>query len=390
VRVQATLFFGLLPLAVVLFGRMSPSAPIVNLLVVPIFSLVTVPAALTGMALDGLFSQPGDMALRIAARSIGVVNRLIGLDLWQGAARLVVPGTGSLMVAILATAWAVLPAGCPGRGASLPAVLALLFWQPGGVATGCFQLTMLDVGQGLAVLVETERSALLYDAGPGWPGGGDLVESVLLPVLRQRGIAALDVTVISHADLDHVGGLTALAAAMPTGRLLAGEPIERAGFTAESCHGRRPWQRDGVRFEFITPAPGPRNEGNNLSCVLAVSAREHTALLTGDIERPVEAALAGEGRLRPTVLVTIPHHGSATSSSLEFVRATAPRLAVASAGYANRWGQPRPEVIHRWRSYGANVFSTVTGGGLGVTICPDRVGELRRARLERRRIWRLP
>ena len=146
--------------------------PLVNLLVVPVFAFVTVPAALTGIVLDGPLKWAGDGALHVAATSIGVVDALIGLDPWRAAARVFSPGVSSLAIALLATAWAVLPPGWPGRNASLPALVAVALWQPSGVPPGCFRLTMLDVGQGQSILVETTRTALLYDTGPGWPGGG--------------------------------------------------------------------------------------------------------------------------------------------------------------------------------------------------------------------------
>jgi competence protein ComEC len=388
-RIQLCLFFGLLPLAVALFGRVAPAAPIANLLVVPVFSMVTVPAALTGMALDGPLDLPGDMALRLAAASLGVIDSLLKLDVWQSTAHSIALTTGSLTLALLASAWALLPPGWPGRAASLPAAIAVSLWQPAAVPQGCFRLTMLDVGQGQSVLVETSGSALLYDTGPGWPGGGNLVESAVLPVLRQRGIRALDVTVVSHADLDHAGGLEALANAMPIGRLLGGEPIDKRGLSAASCHGLRHWQRDGVRFEFLSSAAWTTEEGNNRSCVLAVSVGNGRALLTGDIERPVETRLVREHRLRRATLVTVPHHGSDTSSSAALIEATAPELAIVSVGHANRWGMPRPAIVRRWQAHGSRVHTTAAEGALDITVCKDGVSKFARARRDARRIWRM-
>jgi competence protein ComEC len=388
-RMQLCLFFGLLPLALGLFGRVTPAAPIVNLLVVPIFSVVTVPAALTGITLAGPLALPGDMALRLAAASIGVVDSLLELGIWQSSSQSIALSTGSLMLVLLASAWALLPPGWPGRAVSLPAALAVMGWQPAGVPHGCFRLTMLDVGQGQSLLVETSGFALLYDTGPGWPGGGNLVDGVLLPALRQRGIGVLDVTVVSHADLDHAGGLEALAESMPTGRLLAGEPVEKRGLTPASCHGLKPWHRDGVRFEFLSVTSRTTEEGNNRSCVLEVSAGGGRVLLTGDIERPVEALLARNNRLRPATLVTVPHHGSDTSSSMALIEATAPEFAIVSAGYANRWGMPRPSVVRRWQAHGSRVHTTADDGALDIAICEDQVGKLARARRDARRIWRM-
>ena len=238
--------------------------------------------------------------------------------------------------------------------------------------------------------METHRSALLYDTGPGWRDGGNLVDGVIRPVLDYRGIGELDVTVISHADLDHAGGWPALGAFLPTGRLIAGEPDAMRYGSPVSCHGVRPWTRDGVRFRFLAAPPRTRTPGNNRSCVLEVSAGGQRALLAGDIERPVEEALAGEGELIQATVATVPHHGSRTSSSTAFIDAVRPAVAVASAAYGNRWGLPKTAVVRRWEAAGAEVYSTATDGALIMTLCPDRVSSPRPWRRDRPRMWRSP
>lgn len=389
-RMQYVLLVGLLPFTLLLFGRVSLAAPLVNLVVVPVFSFVTVPAVLAGMLLDGPAAPLGDALFRLSATSISVTDRLIAFGGWPEGRHALHRGASGWLLAFLAAAWALLPRGWPGRLASLPAFAAVLLWQTDSPRPGCFRLNVLDVGQGQAVVVETARSALLYDTGPGWRDGGHLVDSVVRPVLEYRGIDRLDVTVISHADIDHAGGWPALQALVPTGRLLAGEPDAIATGTPVSCHRVRPWVRDGVQFRFLRPAAAARASGNNLSCVLEVSAGNYRALLTGDIERPVEEALVRAGHVREATIVTVPHHGSRTSSSTAFIHASRPELAVVSAAYGNRWGMPTHDVVHRWVSAGARVYTTAADGALIATLCDDGIETLRLSRRERRRIWRSP
>ncbi len=389
-RMQWVLLLGMLPVVLLLFARVSMAAPLINLVVVPIFSLLTVPAALAGVALGGPFDVLGDGLLALAGATIAGAERIIGLDAWpegRHGARL---GAWGVTVSILAAAWSLLPRGWPGRWISVPAVLALLSWQAERPPAGCFRLSVLDVGQGQAVLVETSNSELLYDTGPAWPGGGNVVAGTILPYLEYRSIARLSVTVLSHADLDHSGGYPALAAAIPTGRLLAGDATGIGAAAPVSCHAVRPWRRDGVRFTFLSVARSVAEPGNNRSCVLEVSAGPTRALLTGDIERPTETALAAAGLLRKASFVTIPHHGSRTSSSTALIDALRPEVAVVSAAHANRWGFPLPGIVRRWEAYATRVLTTAADGAVVATLCPDGMSRVHRERRASALIWRAP
>ncbi len=391
-RLQCTLLLGLLPATVLLFERYAPAAPFVNLLVVPVFSLLIVPLALLGLLLDGPSALLGEALLRAAALAVELVDRLLSRQLWPAGemrSSLGVAGAGCLL---LVATWAWLPRGFPGRHVCWPALAAILTWQPARPPAGCADVAFLDVGQGQAVVVETRHTVLLYDTGPVYPSGGSAMQSVVLPYLRHRGIRALDVTVVSHADSDHSGGLKALAEALPVGRLLAGEPLGAYRRGGELCHRARPWQRDGVHFRFlpVTFAGGLRR-GNDASCVLEIAAGQRRMLLTGDIERSAERLLLEGSMLRSVNVVSVPHHGSSTSSSPGFVAAVDADIAIASAGYANRWGFPLPEVAGLWENAGAEVLSTGDAGAISVRLCPEGAAPLALAfRDRRRRVWHLP
>ena len=391
-RMQCTLLLGLLPATVLLFERYAPAAPLVNLLVVPVFSLLIVPVALLGLLFDGPSAPLGDALLRAAAVAVGFVDRLLAQSLWPTGQMHSTLGIAGASCLLLTAAWAWLPRAFPGCHVSWPALAALLMWQPGRPPAGCADVAFLDVGQGQAVVVETQNTVLLYDTGPAYPSGGSAMQSVVLPFLRHRGIRTIDVTVVSHADSDHSGGLRALVEAVPAGRLLAGEPLDAYRYRGELCHAVRPWRRDGVRFRFLPlPFAAGARQGNNASCVLEVAAGERRLLLTGDIERSAEVLLLDGGTLRPVDVVSVPHHGSGTSSSPGFVAAVDADIAIASAGYANRWGFPRPEVIGRWKHAGTRVLSTGDAGAISVRLCPEGAAPVALAYRDRRRhVWHLP
>ena len=253
--------------------------------------------------------------------------------------------------------------------------------------TGCAAISVLDVGQGLAVVAETSESAMLYDTGPAFRGGGSAAESVVLPFLASRGIRTLDRLVVSHSDLDHAGGAQAILSALPVGRLYAGEQLPGSA-RGRTCAAGDGWVSGDIRFEFLHPPEGAGLDGNDASCVLQVSAGSYAVLLPGDIERAAEHALLRSGTLRQVTAVIAPHHGSATSSNPTFVGALRPALTVFPAGFGNRWGLPDAAVVARWQASGARVVSTGDSGAVRFTICErGGIGPVTLQRTLQRRIW---
>ena len=388
-RIQVALLLGLASATVLLFGRVAFVAPVINLVAVPIFSLVTVPLTLLGLLLDGPARPLGNLALNIAGWSLVVVEKLIDLALQLPLPGASIPGrTGwYAIILVLPIVWALLPVGWPGRSAGWVAIIALAMAEPLRPAPGCAEVTVLDVGQGLAVAVLTRSESLLYDTGPAYFSGGSAADSVILPFLEWRGVQTLDHVVVSHADADHAGGLGVITQGLEVRRILAGErplPLKEADICADGLV----FTRDRVRFEFLHPSGDAAAEGNDASCVLEISAGHHRVLLTGDIEKASEAELIAATRLRPAAVVVVPHHGSRTSSTTEFVDVLQPRFAIVSAGYRNRWGQPDARVIERWRARGAIVMNTATSGAVSFSLCENEgVTDVTSIRDARRRLW---
>jgi competence protein ComEC len=266
--------------------------------------------------------------------------------------------------------------------------------QPG---QGEFWLTLLDVGQGLSTVIQTQHHTLVYDAGAKFSDSFNAGEAVLVPFLRHQGITQLDKFINSHSDNDHIGGAASLLRTWPPVEILSGMPdtaAERfAGIEGlpdpAQCHHGQGWVWDGVEFEVLYPQPGMSRKGNNASCVLVIRTVDgQAAMLTGDIEGSAEQQLLQQypGKLPAEVLVA-PHHGSKTSSSSGFVSAVLPDRVLFAAGYRNRYGFPKPDVVGRYRRLGSAVHVTGTQGAVSVKFVPGAELEIRTHREEYRRYW---
>ncbi|WP_369038523.1 DNA internalization-related competence protein ComEC/Rec2 [Stenotrophomonas maltophilia] len=364
---QGVASVALLPLAVVLFGGTARLGPLLNLPVIPWWSLLVVPLALLGTALQALRDGAGQGPWRAAAWLFDLSWRLLQplAEHPQAMWWLAQAPLWALPAALLGVFWWLLPRGAGGVLTGTLLCLPLLWPARPAPAQGEVELLVHDVGQGAAVLVRTARHALWYDVGPPMAGPGD--ERVLVPALRALGQAAPGRVLISHDHLDHSGNLAALRRQLPGLEVLAPPGAMIAG--AGHCHRGLRWQWDGVDFQVLHPAPDDRVDGNESSCVLRIAAANGVALLPGDIGRHGEQALLqqGDAALRADV-VLVPHHGSGGSSTADWVRAVAPQLALVSAGHQNRFGHPKRDVVQRWRAVGAEVLSTADAGAIRVWL----------------------
>jgi competence protein ComEC len=293
------------------------------------------------------------------------------------------------------------PRGLPARWLGLIYLLPLLRLTPLPPTPGSAAVTVLDVGQGLAVAVRTARHTLVYDLGPRYPSGFNTGAAVVAPYLRALGVGHIDMLVVSHADSDHAGGLSGLLAELPVTRLLSGELGALApelepelglglGLKAESCHAGQQWHWDGVDFRLLHPPTDHNLEGNDSSCVLKLSTAGASLLLTGDVTAAIEKQLVDDygDALGADVLIA-GHHGSATSSSRLFLQQVDPRLLIYAAGFANRYGFPAKSVVERVSALGIASQNTATSGAISLLL-PARppLGPVALARRTRDRRWR--
>lgn len=365
VRTQVIATLGLAPLTLVFFQQVSVVGFFANLVAIPVVTLLVTPLALLGALFPPLWVA-GAWVLQ------ALIAVLQWFDGWPTSVWTVPAApTWAQIAGLIGAALLVLPIPWRLRALALPLLLSLLLPPVDRPAPGRFELVAVDVGQGTAVLLRTRHHLLVYDTGPQYSRDSDAGQRVLLPLLRARGERGIATLVVSHRDVDHAGGARAIVGAMPVERLLSslepGHPLLGSVAHAERCEAGQAWTWDGVRFEILQPPPASYDrpiKPNGRSCVLhVVDGAGASVLLTGDIERAQELALA-EGAadaLRSTVLF-VPHHGSRTSSTAELLAAVRPELAVIQAGYRNRFGHPAADVVERYRAFGVPLIDSPSCG----------------------------
>ena len=402
---QLALTLGLLVPSLVLVGAASYLGPLVNLLAVPWVSLVTVPLALLG-CLGLVFSpQVAEILWHWADYSINGLWFLLDLiPAPLGLVALPVPLSWPLASCALVAAlcW-LLPSGLAVR---LLGCLPLMAYLLAPREDSILRLTVLDVGQGLAVVLETSDRVLVYDAGPAYGEAFNAGAGIIAPYLRSRGRQQIDQLIISHEDLDHAGGLPGLLSAMQVQTLMHGPGLRKIAqdnqlpANTEICTAGQHWSWPlhdldpaGEKVHFQILAPDSTESllavvgGNNYSCVLLITWRDQSILLPGDIELQVEGELPRAGRLAEVDILLAPHHGSKTSSTSAFASALAPKHVVFSAGYRHHFGHPHPEVQQRYANLGSLLWNTGQQGAL-VFVWSDSGGlSVEAARLDGARFW---
>ncbi len=372
---QLAMSVSLLPLTVWFFGQASAIGALSNLLALPLVSFVIVPLCLLGiLALAGAPALASPLLMAAGGLAHALWWLLGHIADWPGAHwYLPQAAPWAFALATVGALWMLLPRGVPLRLLGVLLFLPLLRPDRPPPAPGAFEATVIDVGQGLAVLVRTHAHVLLFDAGARYPSGFDLGEAAVLPTMRALGVGRLDLLVISHGDNDHAGGARAVLRAFPDTERLSGEPA-RMDFAADQCERGQTREWDGVRLRMLSPdadAQATVSTGNDRSCVLLVEGRAGRLLLTGDISRKVEPDVAARlARDKPLVLL-VPHHGSRSSSSAAFLQRLEPAQAVVSAGWRSRFGHPHPLVVQRYAQAGIPLLNTAARGALSIEFPAD-------------------
>lgn len=395
-HVQGAVTLGLVPVLAASFGQLSLVSAVVNLAAIPLYTFLIVPCVLVASACVLVAPAVGGALLRAVAAVIDGTWPLIAVPAQWPASAWAVAGLSPFAwcVLLVGTIAALAPLPARGRWAGACMVVAACLWRPPPLPPGTAGIAVLDVGQGLAVVVETRSHALVFDAGPAFRSGADAGQTVVVPYLQYRGLRSIDRLVVSHDDDDHKGGAASVAAAVSVGRVVAGPSVEALARVAPldgRCRRGERWTWDGVEFEWLHPGPAPHERDNDSSCVLMVVAGEHRALLTGDVEAEAEAEMLAAGALRAVDIVVAPHHGSRTSSTAAFVAAVRPRWVVFTVGHRNRWRFPAQAVVERWQGTGAHALSTSATGAVHFVMQTGKpLEEPRRWRVEHHRFWQDP
>lgn len=372
---QAIVTLGLMPLLISAFGNVSLISPWINLLAIPVFSFVLVPGVLGGCVLLAVHAPLGTWWLSHLAGLMNLLYEALQVATSMPLAAWYVPQSPPWIMGLLGMGvlLMVLPLLWPMRLCGLLCCLPALLWQPDRLPLNAFELTTLDVGQGLALVVRTANHVLIYDTGPKFQSGTDTGALVVVPYLHALGIHHLDMVMISHGDADHAGGMASVQQGMRVNQWVLGPSVQEQvlapGTTIQRCHEGQHWHWDAVQFTVLSPAANSdATIRNNTSCVLSIRALGGSALLPGDAEAPVERQLVEERHIAPTSIVMAGHHGSRTSSAPELVEAVQAREVIFSAGYRNRWGFPKPDIVSRWQASGAHADSTIDSGAITLDV----------------------
>lgn len=366
VIVQFGLFVGLAFLSMTFFGGISWVSPFVNLIAIPWVSLVVVPVIFFCLMMTAIFHGSWFLSDSWLVQIWRLADYTLQPILWllqfvEGAWLTLSSywGIVSVLIAFALIAWRF-------RIYSTLYIFALIvtLWQlfPPRPRPE-WQVQVLDVGQGLAVLIRKDQQSVLYDTGMSWQGGS-IANSIIVPLLHNSGEQQLSGLVISHTDLDHAGGRTDIESALSPQWKRSSEYIN----SYQACIKGQKWQWQQLNFEVVWPPKQVKRAYNPHSCVVQVSDGQFDLLLTGDIDAISEIILMRDSHLSGIDVMTVPHHGSATSSFPSFVESLKPKVAIASLALNNQWGLPSQSVKRRYQENGIQWMDTAHGGQITISI----------------------
>ena len=391
-RVQAVVTIALIPLTLYWFYQISLISPIANAIAIPVVSFLVTPFAMLGAFLPWFF---GDVFLWIAHTIFSLLMILIRpLSQWDWSSisgakppgwHLLLSFTGIVICirpGILIKSW-------KSRIFGLMICLTLFIpkeYLPGRVPYGEVEMTVWDIGQGNAVLIQTNSHSLLFDTGPISFGKFDPGEKIIIPHLKAQGIRRVDQLVISHQDADHIGGLRHLLENFPIQNALgsispdhqAQKFFSKNKVFLEKCQVGQFWHWDGIDFYVWHPeleqdakSQYKNTKPNDMSCVIEVRHAHHSIWLTGDVEKNaertiIERLIEDQAQLQEikkrNLILMAPHHGSKTSSTPIFLDFLNPESAFSQTGYKNRYQHPHPDIVKRYLDLDIDLLDTVKTG----------------------------
>jgi competence protein ComEC len=378
------------PLGAFYFNQVSAIALLANAVVVPLLGSIAVALGLTAALIYWILPPLASLLVWAAGFFIDIGIAAVRIFAAIPLAAFTVVTPTKIELALLYTG--MLAGFCLGgrRRAAVLAAVALLscidigWWWRARLHDDELRVTFLSVGQGDSAVVEFPGGAVLVVDGGGLMSPTfDVGERIIAPYLWSRRIATIDYLVVTHPQWDHYGGFGFLSenfaprqlwsaetssASESYSRLL--ERLRRAGTRFQTLGRGDVLRIGGVDVTAVAPAANAAGLSvNDRSLVLSLSYGRRRVLLTGDIEAAAERLLVQEsGDELRSVVLKVPHHGSATSSTAEFVAAVRPGVAVVSAGADNRYGFPARRVIGRYAAVSSQVLRTDLDGAVEVRI----------------------
>ena len=381
----------LIPLGFYFFQQTSVAAFIANLVAIPAIGMLVLPLLLISLLISVVSESIATSVIQLSAILLdGLLDFLQFLSASSFAVlRNAQPDLLALVLAMIGMLLFFMPRAIPGRWLALLMFVPLFNTSASHLGSGKVELQVIDVGQGLSVLIRTDQHYLLFDTGARFSQRFDVGQRVVVPLLRKQSIGKLDKLIISNGDRDHIGGAQAVIDEIKVEQLLGRDIEQLQHKNKQLCQQGQSWHWDGVDFEILHPENKNYKKRNNHSCVLMVSTGRGSILLTADIEKKVEYQLRNkyQQRLSSSVLIA-PHHGSNTSSTSAFIQQVDPQIVIYSSGYLNRYGFPKQAVVERYQQQGVQQLSTAQSGHIRLIIESNgRITELTEYRKSNQRYW---
>ena len=351
VMAQLVMFAAMMSPTSYFVGESYLIAPIANLVVVPLMTSFVIPVGMIGMALSYLESSLAQITLSLADFGLFVVMSVLSELREAGDYGVFGVGFRELILGIPVSLFLLAPVSIRARLILATGFFLVLVKVPALPPVGEFSISILDVGQGSAAIVNTHRHRLIVDTGPAYASGFDAGEQIVLTALRASGPYRVEKIIVSHGDIDHIGGANAILGEFPDSDYIVDD----------SCLHNQSWLWDGVTF--TTQRAERATNPNDRSCAVIVSNGRRVAYLPGDIGYSSELLFKPE--LTANIdLLAAPHHGSTTSSHPAFVKYLSPKYVVFSAGFQNRYHHPAKSVVARYARRGSALYWTYQSGGI--------------------------
>jgi competence protein ComEC len=388
-RIQWIIGVGLIPISLLLFQECSFISFIANTIAIPWLGFLILPLCFASAICYFIFPWLGKLLLIIADKNLALLWMILHWlsELKMSFIAYYIPDYFIFISILFAFIFLLYPAGFPGRWLGILWLLPLFSYQTAKPAHGEVWLTVLDVGQGLATVVQTQSHLLVYDTGAKFLEH-DMGESVVLPFLRTLQAKQIDMLVISHGDNDHIGGAQSIMDHLKMKAIRTSTPEKISHTTTTYCLTGQAWHWDGVDFKFIYPTAADLHLGNDSSCVLRISNQQHTILLSGDIEKYAEKKLmtSEKDQLAADILLA-PHHGSKTSGLADFIAAVHPAFVIYATGYLNRYHFPHASIVQSYSAISAQQLNTAETGAIQFKLNPKLGISVESYRVKNKHFW---
>lgn len=400
--IQLVIGIGLIPFVLLFFSESSIISPIANFIVVPVFSFIIVPVVFIAGCLLFIWPFMSEILFTIIVFILDKVwifleyLSAIGYSTFQ-INYLTIP---AFLFSCLGIILLFLPKKFPGKSLAPIFFLPLVFPEFEAPEFGTAKISLLDVGQGLSVVIQTQHHSLVYDTGPKYSKSFNTGKTVVIPFLKSQGISEIDKIIISHGDNDHIGGIKSIVDSMAVKSILSSVPnkvkskikLKSKLISSKYCNSNKHWSWDGIYFKIIHPHPLSELKKNNASCVLRISTgdtnHEKSILLTGDIEAKAEQEILNNHELNISATILIaPHHGSKTSSTWSFINKIKPDYVLYATGYRNRYHFPADTVSKRYQKLDVLEYSTSNYGTITFRLNAVKIKKPELYRVYHRRFW---